>query len=37
MLIKLCAALDLKLTVDDQPNNEVSATTAPIDKKSLRF
>ena len=37
MLIKLCAALDLKLTVDDQPTNEVSATTAPIDKKSLRF
>lgn len=37
ILIKLCAALDLELNIGNQPSNEVSATTAPIDKKSLRF
>ena len=37
MLIKLCAALDLKLTIDNQPNKEVSATLARLARKPLRF
>ena len=37
ILIKLCAALDLELNIGNQPSNEVSATAAPLAKKSLRF
>ena len=37
MLIKLCAALDLKFTTDNKPNKEMSATAAPLAKQSLRF
>ena len=37
MLIKLCAALDLKFTIGNQPNNEMSATATPLAKQSLRF
>lgn len=37
MLIKLCAALDLEFNIGNLPNNEVSATAAPLARKSLRF
>ena len=37
MLIKLCAALDLELNIGNSPNNKVTATSAPLAKKSLRF
>lgn len=37
MLIKLCAALDLEFNIGNQPNNDVSATAAPLARKSLRF
>lgn len=37
MLIKLCAALDLELKIDNLSKDEVSILITPLAKKALRF
>jgi len=37
MLIKLCAALDLKFNIDSPLKNKASSLNTPLAKKTLRF
>jgi HTH-type transcriptional regulator/antitoxin HipB len=37
MLIKLCAALDLKFSIDNPHKNEAPTLSTSLTKKSLRF